>query len=367
MVLRKVMDRPRRTTRQPVKSYKILVASDSAPRAPKRKVDPEQRLNALLENSKSELASMELPDIINGHAWQMLSGDSQVHLKTLLPPTAFTNYLESLGSDHPSIEGGMNTDEPLDTNSTDAELNFNIFSDPHFLAASRTFQDHLYLGWFSAAHLEKVEDFQKAVRNGTLAAPWKDEVWERENQASRLLSSGEHDVEPKSSFTIPCESSAKAGGAAEVKLPMLVRNGIIRVGDVIAYKRSFANSESIEKDTIIQAIHPTTFELTVLTQPGQEKDLPSHLLSHNPSEPSEPTRSMTISSPTMLETGLLDIDGRMKKAQRPNGNAWKCFNVWRWRAGGDCPQNSRGGRENYGTLFYIRGSYYHEHGSRSRR
>lgn len=55
------MDRPRRTTRQPIKTAKVLVTSDPAPRAAKRKVDPEQRLNALLESSKSELASMELP------------------------------------------------------------------------------------------------------------------------------------------------------------------------------------------------------------------------------------------------------------------------------------------------------------------
>ena len=114
----------------------------------------------------------------------------------------------------------------------------------------------------------------------------------------------------------------------------------------------------------VQVVHPTTFDLTVLTQPGQEKDLPPHLLSRDPSEPSAPTRSMTIQSLSMLETGILDIDGRLRKSQRPNGNAWKCFTVWRWRAGGDCTQNSRGGRDNYGTLFYIRGSYYHEHGPR---
>ena len=73
---------------------------------------------------------------------------------------------------------------------------------------------------------------------------------------------------------------------------------------------------------------------------------------------------MTIQSLSMLENGILDIDGRLRKSQRPNGNAWKCFTVWRWRAGGDCTENSRGGRDNYGTLFYIRGSYYHEHGPR---
>ena len=332
----------------------------------------------------------------------MLSGDSQSHLKTLLPATAFTNYLEALGSDHPSIDNDMNIDKPPDTDQTDAELNLSIFSDPHFLAASRTFQDHLYLGWFSAAHREKVKDFQESVENGTLAAPWKDEVWNREHRTfEEQLSPGKHDAEAKTSLTV-CESSAKAGydrvlltilqgflliyyrlnrGVTQIKLQTLVKNGIIRVGDVLAYKRSFANAETIEKDTIVwfffcfslinfsiflqvEAIHPTTFDLTVLTQPGQEKDLPSHLLSRDPLEPSAPTRSMTNHTLSMLETGILDIDGRLRKAQRPNGNAWKCFTVWRWRAGSDCVQNSRGGRENYGTLFYIRGSYYHEHGSR---
>ena len=138
----------------------------------------------------------------------MLSGDSQTRLKTLLPPTAFTSYLESLGSDHPSIEKGMSIDGPQ---VTDAELSPSLFSDPHFLAACRTFQDHLYFGWFSAAHLDKVRDFQENVQNGTLAAPWKDEVWNREHQTlGGHLSTGERD-EPKTSFTILCESSAKAG------------------------------------------------------------------------------------------------------------------------------------------------------------
>ena len=108
----------------------------------------------------------------------------------------------------------MKTDETQDiTDHTDSELNLGIFFDPHFMAASRTFQDHLYLGWFSAAHREKVKSFQEGVRNGTLAAPWKDEVWNREHQSleGHLSTGEERDVEPKTAFTILCESSAKAG------------------------------------------------------------------------------------------------------------------------------------------------------------
>ena len=175
-------------------------------------------------------------DIMNAQTWQMLSGDSQTHLKTLLPPTAFTNYLESLGSDHPSIEKNMmhiDNELPADTDQqqqADAELNLGIFSDPHFLAASRTFQDHLYYGWFSAAHREKVSDFEETVRNGTLAAPWKDEVWNREHHHTIVqeeqLSPPEKrddDVERKTSFTILCESSARAGYVSLPLHTMLLR------------------------------------------------------------------------------------------------------------------------------------------------
>jgi len=190
-----------------------------------------------------------------------------------------------------------------------------------------------------------------------MAAPWKDEVWERDNPALEAI---ELDVAPSASLSV-----GRAGGASEVKLYTLAKKGIIRVGDVIAYKRTFATSEVVEKDVIVQSIHPKTYALTILTQPGPVKYLPPHLLADPPEEPDAPTLSMTITSPTMLETGLLDTDDRMERARRPNGNAWKCFTVWRWRRGDAGGGNwregdERGGRENHGTLFYLRGSYYHE-------
>ena len=166
-----------------------------------------------------------------------------------------------------------------------------------------------------------------------------------------------------------------------MKLYTLAKKGVIRVGDVIAYKRTFATSEVVEKDIIVgldsfpsvhlfihnpqvQSIHPKTHALTILTQRGSVKFLPPHLLT-DPPEHDPSMLSMTITSPSMLESGLLDTDNRMDRARRPNGNAWKCFTVWRWRrgnAGGGIWRegDERGGRENHGTLFYLRGSYYHE-------
>ena len=111
----------------------------------------------------------------------------------------------------------------------------------------------------------------------------------------------------------------------------------------------------------IHSIHPKTFALTMLTRSGPHRDLPQELLTPKPSEPAQPPLSMEITSLSMLETGLLDTDGRMEKSRRPNGNAWKCFTVWRFRPGAEYnPYDSRGGRENHGTMFYLRGSFYHD-------
>ena len=114
--------------------------------------------------------------------------------------------------------------------------------------------------------------------------------------------------------------------------------------------------------TQVQSIHPRTHVLTVLVEPGPTRHLPANLLLPNPSDPMATTLAMTISSPTMLESGLLDVDGRVDKSRRPNGNAWKSFTVWRWRVPtpDSLTQDTRAGRENHGTLFYLRGSYYHD-------
>jgi hypothetical protein len=62
-----------------------------------------------------------------------------------------------------------------------ATLDLSVFTDPHFLASAHTFQDHMYTGWMADAHLEKVQAFEKGVTDGSLHAPWKDEVWEKDN------------------------------------------------------------------------------------------------------------------------------------------------------------------------------------------
>ena len=182
----------------------------------------------------------------------MLSEESRNHLKTLLPPTAFANYQEHLGADHPSLlllqkevaetSSKMEVDEnervskdqmsmpdsndqtpPQQSQILLPELNHTFFNDSHFLAALRTFQDHLYLNWFTDAHRAKVQEFQEGIQNGTLAAPWKDEGWEKDQASSAgagkslevhtNVSSPGKDVVPNGSGSCvnPNESNARAG------------------------------------------------------------------------------------------------------------------------------------------------------------
>jgi len=61
------------------------------------------------------------------------------------------------------------------------KLNPDIFRDTYFLTAAHTFQDHLFNGWFTKSHKSKLDAYLEGIQFGTLAQPWKDEVWEREN------------------------------------------------------------------------------------------------------------------------------------------------------------------------------------------
>ena len=120
----------------------------------------------------------------------MLSLDSRNFLSTLLPSTAFFGYQPVIEPRHPSSSLGststtvhVNQDTPLLAITSPDALDPAVFVDPHFLGATHTFQDHLYSNWLSDAHAEKVRMFEDGVREGSLHAPWKDQVWERDHMA----------------------------------------------------------------------------------------------------------------------------------------------------------------------------------------
>lgn len=135
----------------------------------------------------------------------MLSPETKARLATLLPPTAFHGCQPSVEPTHPSqsnmavsyCKNGFRCTDSVDTS---------IFTDPHFLAAAHTFQDQLFTGWMTDSHSEKLAKFETGVADGSLRAPWKDEVWEKENVLISGVRSGESVLAGSQS-----ESNALAG------------------------------------------------------------------------------------------------------------------------------------------------------------
>ncbi|KAJ7931289.1 Asx homology domain-containing protein [Mycena leptocephala] len=282
---------PRRSNRKPKPTQREAIpVAENVPSKRKAKddVNPAEQLRFMLQNPKSRLTKMiYLCDLINANSWNMLSPDSQSRLAALLPPTAFPSF------------------QPLSvrpSRSSRIDEHTSLFTDAHFLAAAHTLQDHIYSNWLSDTHVEKVKKYEQGIKDGSLAAPWKDEVWERDNQKEESRATSHAN-----------SSSTRAGEAAELKLVDLAKSSVLREGDILAYKRNFTNLDIIvEKDVI----------------------------------------------------WILDVDGQVDRTKRPNGNAWKSLTLWRWT--GDSLEYSlannerRGGREDHGTLFYLRACYYQD-------
>ena len=155
-----------------------------------------------------------LQDLVNAATWDMLSHESRDTLQSLLPPTAFDDFTPSIEPDHPSCSSSSDPDAmAVDSPSTSSSSNLDIsvFTDPHLLAAAHTLQDHIYTDWMSDCHAEKVQKYEMGVRDGTLSAAWKDEVWER-NNASSSTTPATDDIETVANpWSAVRESSARAG------------------------------------------------------------------------------------------------------------------------------------------------------------
>jgi len=130
----------------------------------------------------------------------------------------------------------------------------------------------------------------------------------------------------------------------------------------------------IEKELLVDSVSKNS--ITVIYKRGESSPLPPSLLiplvlSDAGSGVSDDAdlRQMTILNPTELENSVLESDGRVGRSDRPPGNPWKRLTLWRWRDGfveevlllggftpGEAP--AHGGRENRGTLFYLKGSFW---------
>lgn len=130
------------------------------------------------------------------------------------------------------------------------------------------------------AHSDRVSKFEKGVQDGTMHAPWKDEVWERDNgTVGVMLGSHDQNGPPGSqsdwatlagyvfsdSYYQKYMLMVVYSDAAQLKLADLAKGKIIREGDVLSYRRNFSQlGIDIEKDVLVRPLY--TFQDTSNSQ-----------------------------------------------------------------------------------------------------
>jgi len=204
-------------------------------------------------------------------------------------------------------------------------------------------------------HRTKINMYRAGIEDGTLHAAWKDDTWSRsqaEEDAAATSKSGSTSQRP----------------TREIRLSDLVEGGFLGVGDVLVYRRTFSFANvTVEKDIMIAGCGGSSKSIVVLVPSGTTKYLPPTLASCSiPTEDLLPDDNslleVSITTPSSLESGILGTDGRVDKLQRTNGNAWKYLSVWKFLPGGGTDgftSPERGGRQDMGTLHYLRSSVYY--------
>ncbi|EKM51291.1 uncharacterized protein PHACADRAFT_151948 [Phanerochaete carnosa HHB-10118-sp] len=333
-------DRPRRSTRAPAKAVTIAAPASPAEKKGKQR-DPEAQLEHLLTNSRSKLTTIDIADVISYENFLDLSEESKELLCSLLPPTAFLTHIPSVNPSHPSGSVALSSTWGADIERSPATLDPAFFTSPFLLGAAHAWQDHIYSGFFSAKSQDSLAKYSEGVHNGMLRAEWKDEAWMREHPPPKRPALYKEDLD----------------------IIELVKSGVIREGDVIAYKRHFPNlSITVEKDMLVQKANPADGTLAVLLQPGSAPSLPQDLLVVAPPNPTPPTLTIEdILSSMDLEDALLDVDGRISRDQRAVTPITKALTVFRWRDEVMCDLEmqmsmEKGARERCGSVWYLRRS-----------
>lgn len=314
--------------------------------------------------SWSSLLSLNNPqDVVNYENFVSLSQESQEALCILLPPTAFASFRPALPISHPAtrahtpLANTSSKPQALDIthDSTRAALNANVFSSSAFIAASTTFQDHLFSGWKSAPKRAKVDAFRERIQDGSTHAEWKDDAWNAEAMPQKQRTNFSQD-----------------------DLANLAKRALIREGDLLVYKRTFnPPGVTVEKDLLVHSINPKSQAIDLLLQPGLTVSLPPDLLVIGASEPTPPTLTMEgVFSSLELEDGILEVAGQVTKADvyavvqsastDPESSASvystrsaKAVSVWRWPEEVMHDQaaqmmQARGGRELVASVYFMR-------------
>ncbi|KAG5437434.1 hypothetical protein PCANB_000865 [Pneumocystis canis] len=213
-----------------------------------------------------------------------------------------TEYLSIL----PTIDKIMKTEEELEHAMTNGFFENNLFLQDFI----REFQDN-FNGRYDERGIKNTFESRK-YRLDTRIDGYKDGQYEQHfNQKQQKVS-----------------AELRAGEATTLKLPQMAEMGLFELGDIWKYSRTLGFKQrgkgrdkiEIRKDLQLTGIDESTHSLTFLCPSSTN----IYFMEGDPG-----ISISNITTPTMLETQILDIDGRTAHSERPNGNAWKSIRVQR--------------------------------------
>ncbi|CCJ29359.1 unnamed protein product [Pneumocystis jirovecii] len=225
-----------------------------------------------------------------------------------------TEYLSIL----PTIDKIMKTEEEIEHAMTNGFFENNLFLQDFI----REFQNN-FNGRYDERIGKNAFEFRK-YRSDNKVDGYRDSQYEQHsNQRQQKVS-----------------AELRAGEATTLKLPQMAEMGLFELGDMWKYSRTLGFKQrgkgrdkiEIRKDLQLTGIDESTHSLTFLCPSSTN----IYFMEGDPG-----ISISNITTPTMLETQILDIDGRTAHSERPNGNAWKSIRVQR-----------RG--QDMGTLFEVR-------------
>lgn len=260
----------------------------------------------LLTSKKSRLVKVaDLSDVLNSTTWDLLSAEEQKECLALLPVIDKV-YV------------------PADSSNGDGDPNGDAILAPDFFESNQVlkdslveFQDDLIQGRYEPSYITEAANARTARLEGA-ADKYKDgqyELFWGQRQQFGMI----------------------AGAAANIKLPELIQKGLLKAGDIWAYKRTFDKVVTLEKEVTVAEVTNENgrYSLVFHIPPGQHKF--PHLNREN-------IVVAGIVSPQTLEKAILRTHPDTPD-HIPNGNSFKVFKVWR-----------KG--EDLGLLWEIRQTYW---------
>ncbi|CAM0137813.1 hypothetical protein VKS41_001027 [Umbelopsis sp. WA50703] len=246
-------------------------------------------LDYLLRNPSSELASIDLKTIICAASFQSLSAQDKSDLLDYLPYFVKIFVRRALSPSDAIIARA----EPIRPTSDQETLQLKL--DPNW----EEMPDKAL--WNNQDLLTAIKQWQKMLKQGQFLKHRDTEPDEHDDKDLAFDAYWGELGEREKMHNV-------AGDSKNITLKDMCRLELIKVNDILIYKRNFSASKVVV-DLSMQVVKATGSSGLSIELGGQVYE--------------------DFETPTALETKILDYHGRVTKEKRPNGNAFKSIRLIR--------------------------------------